>query len=201
MRAYVPMPLLRRRDPFDDPAWFYELKLDGFRALAHVDRGRCRLISRNGHTFRSWQALSGAVATQLRAGSAVLDGEIACLDDDGRSDFHALMLRRAEPYFVAFDLLMLDGEDLRAAPLVQRKQALRRVVPRGAERLRFLGHVVGRGVELFRTVCERDLEGIVAKRRDGIYDAKATTWLKVKNASYSQARDRHELFEPRRRRA
>jgi bifunctional non-homologous end joining protein LigD len=92
---------------------------------------------------------------------------------------------------------MLDGRDLRDLPLVQRKKALRRVVPRRADRLRYLDGVVGRGVDLFQLVCERDLEGIVAKRLDGIYDPAATTWLKMKNLNYSQARDRHELFERR----
>ena len=81
---------------------------------------------------------------------------------------------------------------------MQRNKALRRVVPRGAERLRYLDHVVCRGVELFRAVCELDLEGIVKKARDGAYDPAATTWIKVKNADYTQARDRWELFDKRR---
>ena len=79
----------------------------------------------------------------------------------------------------AFDLLALDGVDLRDQPLGERKKALRRVVPRRCDRLRYLDHVVGRGIDLFRAVCEQDLEGIVAKWKDGIYDPAATTWIKV----------------------
>ena len=123
--------------------------------------------------------------------------EVCCLDADGRPNFRALLFRRAEPVLYVFDLLMLDGQDLRQKPLLARKRGLRRVVPRRCDRLMYLDHVVGRGIDLFQAVCEMDLEGIVAKRRDGIYDPDATMWVKVKNASYSQARDRWELFERR----
>src|SRR5262245_57468067 len=104
------MPLTRVREPFDDPAWIYEPKVDGFRALAFVDRGRCRLVSRNGHSFKGWPGLATAIATSNRAESAILDGEVVCLDADGRPNFKALLFRRAEPVLYAFDLLMLDGQ-------------------------------------------------------------------------------------------
>src|SRR5262249_6039643 len=107
------------------------------------------------------------------------------------------LYRRAEPVLDAFDLLLLDGQDVRQKSLLARKRLLRRVLPRRSDRLLYLDHVVGRGVDLFRAVCERDLEGIVAKRRDGTYDPATTTWIKVKNRDYTQARDRHELFERR----
>jgi len=82
-------------------------------------------------------------------------------------------------------------------PLGQRKRLLRRVVPRRSDRLRYLDGLVGRGVDLFRAVCDLDMEGIVAKRLDGIYDPDATTWVKVLNREYTQ-RERHQLFERRR---
>ena len=124
---------------------------------------------------------------------------LVCLDDDGHPDFRALMFRRTEPVMYAFDVLALDGRDVRKLPLLARKRALRRVVPRCADRVRYLDHVAGRGVDLFRAVCELDLEGIVSKRADGVYtsDPDATTWIKVKFRGYSQARDRWELFERR----
>ena len=199
VRPYAPMPLRRLREPFDDPRWLYELKLDGFRVLAHVARGRCRLVSRNGHTFKSWPTLGDAIATTVRAESVVLDGELVCLDDAGHPDFRALMFRRAEPIMYAFDVLALDGRDLRDEPLLARKRTLRRIVPRRADRLRYVDHVAGRGVDLFRAVCELDMEGIVSKRADGVYtsDRDATTWIKVKFRDYTQARDRWELFERR----
>jgi bifunctional non-homologous end joining protein LigD len=134
--AFAPMILRRVREPFDNPAWIYEPKIDGFRCVAFVDAGVCRLVSRNGHVFRSWPSLCTDVAKVVRAERAVLDGELVCLDDDGRPNFRALMFRRVEPILVAFDLQMLDGKDLRAEPLVARKMMLRRIVPRGTERLR-----------------------------------------------------------------
>src|SRR5688500_15210562 len=105
-----PMRLLRIPEPFDHPDFVYELKLDGFRGLAHVDRGRCRLVSRNGYEFKKWGTLAAAIACALRCRSAVIDGEIACLARDGRPDFYGLMLRRKDPHFCAFDVLEIDGE-------------------------------------------------------------------------------------------
>jgi bifunctional non-homologous end joining protein LigD len=169
------MPLVRCREPFDDPAWWFAVKLDGFRAVAFVNRGRCHLVSRNGHVFKSWPSLCDAIARSVRAKSAVLDGELVALDDAGKPQFYDRMFRRSDPYFYAFDLLVLDARDVRELPLVQRKRLLRRVVPRRSDRLRYLDGLVGRGVDLFRAVCELDLEEIVAKRLDGIYDPTATS--------------------------
>lgn len=195
---FRPMPLARRRDPFDHPDWIFEPKVDGFRCVAYLERGRVRLVSRNAREFRSWPGLCDAVAKSVRATSAVLDGEVVCVDDDGRPNFRALLFRRAEPVYYVFDVMWLDGRDLRGRPLVERKLLLRRIVPRRrADRLRYLDHVVGRGVDLFRAVCDFDMEGIVAKRRDGLYDPERTTWWKTKHVAYSQARDRWELFERR----
>ena len=92
------------------------------------------------------------------------------------------------------------GEDLRPLPLLDRKRRLRRIMPRMESRLRFMEHIEGRGVDLFRVACERDLEGVVGKWACGSYSAngRATSWVKVKNPAYSQMEGRHELF-PRRR--
>ncbi len=117
------------------------------------------------------------------------------LDAAGRADFYSLLYRRADPYFYAFDCLWLDGCDLRGLALVERKAVLRGLVPRQPSRLLCVDYVVGCGVELFRAVCEQDLEGIVAKRMDGAYDPDAPTWAKIKNRDYTQAVDRHERFE------
>jgi len=133
------MPLIRVRDPFDHPDWLFELKHDGFRALAIVDRHHCRLVSRRGRVFKRWPQLERELAHTVQAKSAVLDGEVVCLRPDGSSDFNALMFRRDWPYFIAFDLLILDGRDLRGEPLRARKHILRRLVPRGPhEALRYL---------------------------------------------------------------
>ena len=101
---------------------------------------------------------------------------------------------RADARFYAFDLLWLNGEDLRQLPLIERKQRLRRLI-RGHERLLFAQPIQGSGVELFEAVCARDLEGIVAKHRLGPYEAVPMTWFKILNPDYSQKRGRKEMFE------
>ena len=82
------MRLLRIPEPFDSPDFIFEPKLDGFRALAHIRGHRCELISRNGHTFKQWPQLAEELAHAVRAHAAVLDGDICCLEPDGRTNFH-----------------------------------------------------------------------------------------------------------------
>src|SRR3954470_11147123 len=99
-----PMPLKRRTEPYSHPDWLYEIKHDGFRTLAFVRDGVCRFVSRNGNDFTSFRNLNASVPKHLKAQSAVLDGEIVCLDEQGRSQFKELLFRRGEPRFFAFDL-------------------------------------------------------------------------------------------------
>jgi ATP-dependent DNA ligase len=87
------------------------LKIDGFRSLAHIEVDRCELISRNRNVFRGFAELAGWIAEHLRVESAVLDGEIACVDDAGRPVFRDLLFRRRQCVFIAFDLLFLNGKD------------------------------------------------------------------------------------------
>ena len=133
----------------------------------------------------------------VRARSAILDGEIACLAADGSSRFYNLLFRRDWPHFLAFDVLCIDGEDLRHLPLLERKRRLARIMPRIESRLMLLKPIPARGKRLYELACERDLEGIVAKWSKGSYQCggRGTSWLKVKNPQYSQAERRHELFE------
>jgi bifunctional non-homologous end joining protein LigD len=137
---HIPMRLLATPEPFDDPEFVYEPKLDGFRALAYVTGHRCELLSRNGHRFKSWPQLAEEIAHAVKAHNAVLDGEICCLQSDGRPNFHAVMFRRAWPWFYAFDVLSTNGQDLRALPLLERKRRLRTIVPRIECRLLYLDH-------------------------------------------------------------
>ena len=107
-------------------------------------------------------------------------------------------MRRREPqHLYAFDLLWIDGRDLRALPLFERKRLLRRFIPPQPAPVLYVDHVAGRGVDLFRAVCEQDLEGIVAKLAAGRYEPEATTWVKVKNPAYSQAEGRADFFDAR----
>ena len=197
-RNLRPILLSRRAEPFDSDEFLFELKIDGFRALAHINAGQGQLISRNGNTFRGFVDLATWIAEHLHVESAVLDGEIACVNERGRPVFRDLLFRRRQCVFIAFDLLYLNGEDLRALPLIQRKTMLRRLLRRRRSRILYLDHVEGDGRLLFEQIVEMDLEGIVCKRKDSKYkvtEKPSRYWIKVKNSRYSQLEGREELFE------
>jgi bifunctional non-homologous end joining protein LigD len=201
--------------PFDSPDWIFELKYDGFRALATVRDGQCSLVSRNQHEYRAFQQLQSELA-RLTKQNCILDGEIVSFDAQGRPRFYDLLRRRGNPCFVAFDILELDRRDLKPLPLLERKAILERIV-RDDGRLLRAKYVEARGCDLFRVVCAEDHEGIVAKRKHGQYftgdqqpedrriavhahnpsRAERLTWLKMKNPAYSQMEGRGELFERR----
>jgi len=151
------------------------------------------LVSRNQRNL-GFEALKRSLA-KLPVKNAIIDGEIICVDAKGVSQFNQLLSRKGEPVFYAFDLLWLDGEDLRRMPLVERKKRLARLV-RAAKcpRLLYAQYVMQHGKAFFAEICSRDLEGIVAKRKLGVYKDDGNTWLKVKNRTYSQAEGRHELL-------
>jgi bifunctional non-homologous end joining protein LigD len=109
------------------------------------------------------------------------------------------MFRRGDPAFVAFDVLALEGRDLRERPLIERKKILRRLIPRRSSFVLYADHLEARGCDFLQLVCARDLEGMVAKWSAAPYQPKAplSSWLKIKNRDYSQARDRAELFDHR----
>jgi bifunctional non-homologous end joining protein LigD len=142
------MRLSRRPEPFDSDQFIYELKIDGFRTLAHVEASTGELISRNGNTFRGFASLATWIAEHLRVESAVLDGEIACVDESGRPVFRDLLFRRKECVFIAFDLLFLNGKDLRTLPLIQRKRTLKKILRR-----RRFSHCLSRSRRERRTIA------------------------------------------------
>jgi bifunctional non-homologous end joining protein LigD len=126
---------------------------------------------------------------------AVIDGELVCFGPDGKPRFNDLLYRRGEPYFMAFDLLSLNGEDLRKEPLIERKRLLREIMPPSPSLLLFAGHQEGSFRDLFGAACAADLEGLVTKWKFGAYTAgEITSWVKIKNPHYSQAKGRHEQF-------
>jgi bifunctional non-homologous end joining protein LigD len=191
------MPLAQLRVAFDHPDWIYELKYDGFRALAYVENGTARLISRKGNVYKSFSDLFNGIAAALPVRNAILDGEIVHLALEGVPQFYDLMRRRRPQHFYAFDLLWIDGRDLRDRPLLERKRRLRKVVGQQPSPVLYADHVTRTGIALFEAASARDLEGIVAKRSDGLYTPEATSWVKIKNRSYSQAERRAEFFEGR----
>jgi bifunctional non-homologous end joining protein LigD len=192
------MRLSRRSEPFDSDMFIYELKVDGFRALAHIQPGKGELISRNGNTFHGFTELATWIAEHLKVESAVLDGEICCRDEGGRPTFRDLLFRKRQCIFIAFDILYLNGKDLRTFPLIERKAMLKKLIRRKRGRMFYLDHVESDGRLLFEEVVKMDLEGIVCKRKDSPYkvtDKPSRYWIKVKNSRYSQLEGRQELFE------
>jgi bifunctional non-homologous end joining protein LigD len=211
---FQPLPLGVSREAFSDRDWVFEIKHDGFRALLYSDGDGVRLVSRRGNVFKSFTRLCDGLVRDLRGRRCVLDGEIVVLDSHGRSQFEALLFRRAEPVFFAFDALwdqhacsddeserrrFRNGENLCYLPLIDRKQRLRAIVPKKAERLFYCDHIEADGENLFRLACEHDLEGVVAKHRGSPYlEAEPRYWQKIRNRSYSQWAGREELFECKR---
>ena len=192
------MALFRRREAFHHPDWVFEIKQDGFRGLAYVEDGHARLLSRRGNAYKSFGELCGWIGRNLNVRNAVLDGEIVCLDADGRSQVNDLLYRRGDPYFFAFDILWRNGHDLRDLPLIKRKEILRDIVPPAPSRILYSDHVDEHGEQIFDFACQHDLEGVVAKWKYGSYlpNSSATTWIKIKNGNYTQAEGREELFDP-----
>jgi bifunctional non-homologous end joining protein LigD len=151
-----------------------------------MEVGICRLVSRRGHTYKAFQPLAAVPAAALADSDGILDGEIVCVGPDGQLQFYDLMFRRYQPVFCAFDLLWVDGEDLRDLPLLERKRWLRRLVPRRGSRLLYVDHVGRRGRDLFQVVCDRDMEGIVGKLAHAPYLTHPPSWVKVINPTHSQ---------------
>jgi len=185
----APMQFDEERYPFDDPDWLFEIKYDGYRALASTGK-EARLTTRRGADATAWFPEVADSLQQLPRGH-VMDGEITVLDDMGRSDFEQLQSRakarrRREglPFvtFCAFDLLVHRGKDGRGWPLKARKEALGRVLADKPAAIRCVQHVVGQGKWLFDQVLELQLEGMVAKRLDSVYRSGERTrdWLKIK---------------------
>lgn len=192
-----PIRLSRRVEPFDSTDFIFEIKHDGFRALAYLQGGECQLISRNGNVFRGFKELAKSIGSRMKV-DAVLDGEIVVLDGYGRSQFNDLLFRRGVLYFYAFDLLSLNGEDIRTMTLLERKARLRKLIRRGRSHLLYVDHIEQKGCEFFKRICELDLEGIVAKRAVSKYRATelpSRDWIKIKNPAYSQKEGRAELFD------
>lgn len=193
----TPMPLGQQSKPFDHPDWLYEIKHDGFRALAVIEEGRCRFFSRNKHRLTGFRELGEGIVKELNVDNAILDGELAATDELGRTVFAALMHRSQQARFFAFDLLWLNDRDLRLLPLFARKRQLKRILPARSAHMLYVDHTKEVGTELFRLACQLDLEGIVAKRADSTYvdDPRCRDWIKVKNPTYSQKDGRGDLFK------
>jgi bifunctional non-homologous end joining protein LigD len=176
------------------PNWLFELKYDGFRALAYVS-DQMALVSRKNHIYRRFDRLAKEIGLALSPHQAVLDGEIICVDAEGRPQFYDLLRTRRQPIYAAFDLLWLDGEDLSKRPLVHRKARLHKLLPKNHHALLYVQHFDSPGAKVFKQVRAMDLEGIVAKQKSAPYGGSG--WVKILNPNYSQKQARAELFKKR----
>ena len=164
--------------------WMYEVKFDGYRALLMKDGKQIRIRSRNDKDLTRTYPSIAAAGTKLRADRAVVDGEIVALDRSGRPSFQALQHRGAHPghtiVFYAFDLLHVDGDDLMAAPLVERRARLPEVLGKSGVLLSI--ELPGAAAEVIDAVRELGLEGVIAKRRTSRYTPgdRTTAWQKLK---------------------
>lgn len=178
---------------FDDPNYQFEMKYDGFRGVGYFESGGSRFISRQGNHLSQFQSLCETIWSELKVQSAIFDGEIISVDPAGRPIFNKLLRRKGPFKYVAFDLLWLDGQDLRSLPLRERRRLLLEVLPESSKFIIEPLVTVGSGSELYNLMVEHDLEGIVVKRLDAPY-SRSTRWSKFKNRNYSQAIGRSRFF-------
>ena len=181
----MPMLATLTDKPFDSDDWFYEVKWDGYRALAFIDKGEVELRSRNNKTFNEkFYPIHQLLKTWKI--NAVLDGEILVLNEKGISDFGSLQNWRSEAdgelVFYVFDILWLEGRDLMSLPLRNRLELLSQVLPKDDDRVRQSKVFETKGTEFFEAASKMGLEGIIAKKADSTYvpDFRSRDWLKIK---------------------
>ncbi len=189
---FIPAMLAKDTDkPFSKPGWLYEIKWDGYRAIAELQNNDVKLYSRNGNSFT---AAYPVVVEQLAALQlhAVLDGEIVVLNEDGKPDFQKLQHYDAYQNFpliyYVFDLLELNGKKLYNLPLVERKQKLAEILPDNPV-IKYSDHIEEKGEDFFELIKEKDLEGIMAKKEDSLYypGKRSADWLKIKHHKSEEA--------------
>ncbi|MFZ0417667.1 MAG: non-homologous end-joining DNA ligase [Candidatus Sulfotelmatobacter sp.] len=181
-------------EPFDGPEWLFEIKWDGYRAVAFIESGKVRLVSRNQNELTARYPELKDLPDFVKAKNAILDGEVVALDEQGRASFSLMQQRTGfrpggrrtatnadvPVLYYAFDLLYLDGFDWRRVPLEIRKKKLASILVTG-DFLRYSDHYERRGKALFEIARQKGLEGILAKKRDSIYqERRSSEWLKIK---------------------
>ncbi len=181
--------------PFDDEDWLYEVKWDGYRAITYLDGKTVRLVSRNQNDLTAAYPELQAVPDYIQARTAILDGEIIALDEQGRSSFSLMQqrtgvgeggrrIRRTRDdipvVYYLFDVLYADGYDVMQVDLEKRKQLLAMIL-RPNDLVRYSDHYIGNGTALFEAAAQNGLEGIIAKRRRSCYEQRRSSdWLKIK---------------------
>ncbi len=170
-----------------DEGWQYEVKFDGFRALAYKRGSEVRLLSRNQKDFAAKFPEVAEAVVDLKSEDCILDGEIVALDEKGRSSFQLLQAyelgqQRPPLLFYVFDLLRIGGKDLRKEPLEQRKARLERLLKKPPSLIRYSGPLPGPAPDLLRQVDKLGLEGLIGKRLGSTYESgsRSGSWIKLK---------------------
>ena len=172
-------------------AWLHEIKHDGFRMLVRRDAAGVRLFTRNGHDWTGRFPLIAAAANALKARSCLIDGEAVACDEEGRPVFDRLRYRRDDRrvFLYAFDLIELDGDDLRRERIERRKVLLIRLLAQASVGLQVNDHIVAPGEVVFRHACQLGFEGIVSKRLGSFYrSGRSRHWIKSKNPKHPAAK-------------
>lgn len=192
--SFVPPQLATRvQQPPNGEGWVHEIKFDGYRAEARLERGKVRILTRSGLDWTArFPDIAKAVAA-LPAKQALIDGEIIAADDGGVSNFAKLQQLLSEKQadgltFMVFDLLHLNGRDLRLLPLLERKALLAGLVKKARRQIRYSEHFTSDADAIYRHACRMALEGLVSKKADdGYHSARSRGWLK------SKCRERQEF--------
>ena len=194
----VPSAPVLKKTPPSGPEWLHELKHDGWRAQLHRQAGGAAILSRNGKDITARFAVIRKAMLGLPA--CIIDAELVGCDADGIPDFHALTTGNAHGCCAwCFDLMMIDGKDVRAEPLERRRSRLEQLLAGADQDLLRFSEAFDDPEKLLAAALELGLEGIVSKKRDQPYrSGKNVGWIKVKTAAWREAnRDRWEMFERR----
>jgi bifunctional non-homologous end joining protein LigD len=191
--GFVPPCLpMKAPKPPSGALWLHEIKHDGFRVIARKDGQRVKLYSRPGNDLTDRFSLIVEALARLRSRSCIIDGEAVACDERGIAAFDRIRYRRNDGcvFLYAFDLIELNGDDLRRDPLVVRKATLASVLAKAAVGIRFNEHLeFDDGEAVFHHACKMGLEGIVSKRKDSTYRSGRTPdWLKMKNPACEAVR-------------
>jgi len=183
--AVKPMLATLVNEPFDNPEWTFEVKWDGYRSIAYINKGTIELSSRNNKSFtEKYYPLVDAMKDWSI--NAVLDGEILVIGKDGKANFSALQNWRSEAdgdlVYYAFDLLWYEGRDIMGLPLAERQDILKEILPTDNDHVRLSQVFTASGLDFFEAARKMQLEGIMAKKSNSTYhpDARSKEWLKVK---------------------
>ena len=192
----APCPPTSAPQPPSGALWLHEIKHDGFRVIARKEGKRVRLFSRPGNDLTARFPLIVEALARLRPRSCIVDGEAVSCGEDGIASFDRIRHRHYDNtiFLFAFDLIELDGEDLRRDPLEVRKATLASLIARAGAGIRLNEHIEGDGPLVFRHACKLGLEGIVSKRKDSSYrSGRSPHWIKSKNpACAAVAREAEE---------